>query len=83
MIVKLFLVICVTCNSCKRKQRFLQSRMHTSHGICRKYESGQGSRRTIIMIEKISEMKKALDEVLKNGISSMKCYCEMQSIFYD
>lgn len=33
------------------------------------------------MIEKISEMKKALDEVLKNGISSMKCYCEMQSIF--
>ena len=25
------------------------------------------------MIEKISEMKKALDEVLKNGISSMKC----------
>ena len=35
------------------------------------------------MIEKISEMKKALDEVLKNGISSMKSYCEMQSIFYD
>ena len=35
------------------------------------------------MIEKISEMKKALDEVLKNEISSMKCYCEMQSIFYD
>ena len=31
----------------------------------------------------ISEMKKALDEVLKNGISSMKCYCEMLSIFYD
>ena len=29
------------------------------------------------MIEKISEMKKALDEVLKNGISSMKCYCEI------
>ena len=34
------------------------------------------------MIEKISEMKKALDEVLKR-ISSMRCYCEMQSIFYD
>ena len=35
------------------------------------------------MIEKISEMKKALEKKKKNGISSMKCYCEMQSIFYD
>ena len=33
------------------------------------------------MIEKISEMKKALDEVLKNEISSMKCYCEIKVFF--